>query len=738
MAIITTDKFKNVDLVIDHADDNTFIPKKFVSEGDRNGRTLTIQITNGGVVGEIPGATVNAIWTNQANGITDITAFDVASKADSVFVLTYPAHMLTAGKVKIAIQILYDGMSTITKQFEITVQYINGDFSALIDSQQYTALIAATAEANKFKSGLAQKVGRGENEAITTKMLSKELLEGMNKGKIDVNVNTSMIDDGAVSTSKLSNAYPLSQKDENALVGIATYADSYIDYTNGSLNIGKAANYTATDFIELDTKYNYLIEGTNQQFAFYGSDKKFLRGAKNASELASLNKNNVNYIRMTYETNKSDAVKLTKYAELSTKSIANQSLPISKLQDAVFLKSDKNLFDKTKITSGYYVDYTNGLLKKATGFNVSEPIKIDPRYKYLGENSTEQLAFYDATNVFCGGITRLENLAKTTIPEKADKMIITVRDSTLDTTRVSLTNDINVRDLSKSLQTKIDKHSGKYDYLIAKSGGDFSTIRSALEFNDSVGGGLTFKITKETFELTSEYTKDEYTASNFFGWSNRFPITLIGSSKTKTRLLCTLDDDLPAIHQARLSTFHPFASYEMSNLYIACTNGRYAIHNDNVGVRYATHTDLYCEKLGQKGYNQALGGGTWSNSIHTHKNCTFKTNFPYSTDISVSYHTNKNFSFSTKIIFENCTSISNSLYDARFGSLMSNADNLVELIGNRFKSILVYEETEALGTGYDFLFSGYGNKPLTFNLKSRDGIATIAADFVEDVTFKVV
>ena len=44
------DKFRDVDLVIDHVND-IFFQNQFVSQNDNNGRSLTVQVTNNGVIG---------------------------------------------------------------------------------------------------------------------------------------------------------------------------------------------------------------------------------------------------------------------------------------------------------------------------------------------------------------------------------------------------------------------------------------------------------------------------------------------------------------------------------------------------------------------------------------------------------------------------------------------------------------------------------------------------------------
>lgn len=150
-------QFRDVDLVIDRANDN-FIQRQFVSQGDFKGRTLTVQITDNGVIGEIPGVTINLYWTNQASGLTDLSAFSLIDKANSVFRLEYPQHMMTPGKVIANIQVIQNGQATHLKPFELTVQKLQGKPVGIFDKAEYSALVAVLANANQFQTGIDKLV----------------------------------------------------------------------------------------------------------------------------------------------------------------------------------------------------------------------------------------------------------------------------------------------------------------------------------------------------------------------------------------------------------------------------------------------------------------------------------------------------------------------------------------------------------------------------------------------------
>lgn len=142
------EQFKNIDLTIEHANANNFIPRQFSSEGDIQGRTLTVQITENGVPAEITGAILRLVWTNKTTGLAGIEDFKSIDAANGIFEVTYP-RFNTRGTVEMAIQIYYQNKVTTTRKFEATVQPINGNFKTIIESQQLSALVTALNEATK-------------------------------------------------------------------------------------------------------------------------------------------------------------------------------------------------------------------------------------------------------------------------------------------------------------------------------------------------------------------------------------------------------------------------------------------------------------------------------------------------------------------------------------------------------------------------------------------------------------
>lgn len=146
-------QFRDVDLVIDKANDN-FIQRQFVSQGDYKGRTMTVQVTDNGIIGQVPGLTLNLRWRNQASGAADLSAYECIDAENSLFRIEYPVHMMTPGKVVANIQVIQNGQVTHLKTFEMTVQTLAGEMTGIVDKAEYGALVAVLADANKFRTDI--------------------------------------------------------------------------------------------------------------------------------------------------------------------------------------------------------------------------------------------------------------------------------------------------------------------------------------------------------------------------------------------------------------------------------------------------------------------------------------------------------------------------------------------------------------------------------------------------------
>lgn len=253
-------QFTNIDIILDKANDN-IIQKQSVSAGDLNGRTLTAQITDEGVVGEVPGASLNLIWKNSANNWSDLTPFEIIDHSKSIFKITYPQNMLTPGKVTAHIQILHSGKVTHTKPFEIIVAKLAGQMRGVLQTAEFSALVDALAKTNGFEGDIrnldlkkadqqslipinydiselrGKKVDKGGNEQVTWGMISQDAKEqflgNIPPAVVGKNaVNTTNIVDRAVTLEKMTS---IGKTATMAFSGVSDFFD--IDNTNNLIVI---------------------------------------------------------------------------------------------------------------------------------------------------------------------------------------------------------------------------------------------------------------------------------------------------------------------------------------------------------------------------------------------------------------------------------------------------------------------------------------------------------------------
>lgn len=99
--------------------------------------------------------------------------------------------------------------------------------------------------------------------------------------------------------------------------------------------------------------------------------------------------------------------------------IADKSITQGKLSFAAISGvPSKNLFDKATVTTGYYADFSSGLLGPNANYSTSDYIPISPSSQYV-KTDNMQLAFYDSGKVYISGITTGSAAITFTTPSNA-------------------------------------------------------------------------------------------------------------------------------------------------------------------------------------------------------------------------------------------------------------------------------------------------------------------------------
>lgn len=108
-------------------------------QDDVSGRTLRIQITDGGTVKDLSDATVFLCWVHESLKWKGIEPFVPVTPTEGIFELAYPTHMLHPGTLKAYISICYYSRIINTINFNIYVQDDLGIQDALEDEDQFFA-----------------------------------------------------------------------------------------------------------------------------------------------------------------------------------------------------------------------------------------------------------------------------------------------------------------------------------------------------------------------------------------------------------------------------------------------------------------------------------------------------------------------------------------------------------------------------------------------------------------------
>lgn len=148
---MSLDRFRSVDIRIDKAD-HYFMSSQFAKGGDYNGRTLVVQITNGGLIESQAGVTVNLGWRHESVKNSGLDPFEVVDAAQGIFEISYPREMLNPGRVTAVIQIIDGETITETKNFVIQVEKSPIDETSIVSSNSFTVLQEALIKVNDWNA----------------------------------------------------------------------------------------------------------------------------------------------------------------------------------------------------------------------------------------------------------------------------------------------------------------------------------------------------------------------------------------------------------------------------------------------------------------------------------------------------------------------------------------------------------------------------------------------------------
>ena len=177
--------------------------------------------------------------------------------------------------------------------------------------------------------------------------------------------------------------------------------DKYVSYSNG-LSYANA-DYNMTDFIPVKSGSTYFFSRV-QQVAFYTGSNEASYVSGIASTRRFIVPNGVKYLRTNLV--KKDVDKfyvglyqshIYKYAEKIPSSVLDEKTQLLLLSFEQNAKKSKNIFNKSNIQDGVYVDFATGVLDNNPQFVVTDYIMLEPNTTYY-KNDDQQCAFYYAND----------------------------------------------------------------------------------------------------------------------------------------------------------------------------------------------------------------------------------------------------------------------------------------------------------------------------------------------------
>ncbi len=336
--------------------------------------------------------------------------------------------------------------------------------------------------------------------------------------------------------------------------------------------------------------------------------------------------------------------------------LADKSVNMDKL---AYTSLFKNLFDKTAITVGSYIDHTTGQAVPITGgYNASNFIPLTPGKTYT-KNKVNQFAFYDEAKKYVSGLT--DGTFTFKVPVGVTYVRFTVVDGDVQTFQLEegskQTNNSEYQLVHDT--TTISRKDNSY--TVANRGGNFNTINNGIYYLVTMG-------------LIEHVTMQIYTGiyeEIIGGLMGDRKISLIGENKKA----CVVIDKSGNYFNSPLQIA---GSYYIKNMSFISNHDEaevlpqylgYAMHSDYNYPGELVFEDCYFESQ----QNAAVGIGMFSNQTMIFRNCQFYKNSDYDGGCFYVHSAVGDNAVNQKILLINCEIISEQgialkIDDANIGS----------------------------------------------------------------------
>lgn len=230
--------------------------------------------------------------------------------------------------------------------------------------------------------------------------------------------------------------------------------DFFVSPNDGTLTA--AGGFITSGYIPIEALTSYTIKNT-RYYAFYDSDKVFISGVTVSpnpfTNVVVSTPANASYIRYSWSLSNETAntqqmnkgTTLYPYEDykifIDKKYVEKEDVTNLEYKSTNFVTIGKNLFNKDTVTSGFFVNQTDGTLASGAGYGSSEFIEVFPNTQYT-RNVDQRTAFYDENKIFISG--HYDPALKTNTllsPANAKYMRCTVPMVNIDTFQVEKGNE---------------------------------------------------------------------------------------------------------------------------------------------------------------------------------------------------------------------------------------------------------------------------------------------------------
>ncbi len=671
------------------------------NKGEVGSRFIRITIVDNSTPVDLTGVTIS-LYAKKPDGKKVFNSVTVEDKVNGVVLAELTSQILSvSGLVRLTLLLVKNGSKLASKQFLVNVDESIVDDEAIESTNEFTALVDALGRVNnidsrfeKVNSQLEHKVSKGQVSVFdVNKNLGKfdqtyftdEFLQQMS-GNTPINATPS---DYSITQKKMATPYLEAIKGKNLFDKSAVTNGKYVNMGTGNLSPNES--YSASDFIKVEPNTTYTISGTGQQYAIYDSSKNYIRGIGSSRTFTTAD--NEVYVRISLFTTELNLVQVelgsiaTSYEDYNTYYLNNDcitKIPKEKvdIETIDYIKS-VNLFDKSAVTNGKYVNMGNGNLSTNANFSASDYIEVEPStsYCFSNFNTGTQGAYYDSSKVFISGI----GTKVTTSPSNAKYMRFGCPSVDIPTMQLQKGKNttayepyggkfISYESISSEAKSKLTRQPSNVKKVALDGSCDYTSISSAV---DNANSEIVIQVMPGVYDnIVKGFGKD---------------ISIIGVDKKR----CILKNTTGDYNTPPLEMTHGYLAN--MTIYAEKLEGAtipsmlaYAIHIDRSASRNQTLLIENCDFYSD--WNACAGIGTWANFTLTFRNCNFYMNNPTQTNGALFFHNaGVEGELNQNIIFDNCRMYSKSDVGIYIGDALTNGNSPLNAT---FINTLVYSSTK--------------------------------------------